>query len=60
MLMDMNLITPIRQTNSDLEAKRRRQEKDKAQRVLPRREGEPPPDQGNPGRSKGKSLSAYV
>lgn len=60
MLLDTNLITPIRETNSELGAKRRRQEKDKAQRVQPRREGEQPPAQGDGDRPKGRALSAYV
>jgi hypothetical protein len=60
MLMDMSLITPIRETSSELEAKRRRQERDKSQRVQPRREGEEPPPQGDGGRPQGKALNAYV
>lgn len=60
MLLDLSLITPVRETSSELQAKRRRQERDKAQRVQPRGEGEEPPPQGDGSRPQGKALNAYV
>jgi hypothetical protein len=60
MLLDLNLIVPIRETNTEPGAKRRRQERDKTRRVQSPREGDDPPPPGDPGRPKGKALNAYV
>lgn len=60
MLLDVKLITPIRETNSELEAKRRRQERDKAPRGQGRREGEDEQPSAQGGSSSGTALSTYA
>ncbi len=48
MLLDMSLITPISESAAEIRAKRRRQERDKPQKVLPRRHSDEPLNQVSP------------
>ncbi len=60
MLLDMSLITPISESAAEIRAKRRRQERDKPQKVLPRRHSDEPLNQDENRRPKGNALNAYV
>ena len=60
MFLDMNLIAPVRESNSDLGAKRRRQEREDSRKVTPAKGGERHKDEGEPREPKGQALSAYV
>lgn len=60
MLADMNLILPIRESASEMKAKRQRQDRVRIQKVLPRRGSDEPMNQDENRRPKGNSLNAYV
>jgi hypothetical protein len=60
MFLDLSIISPIRETSSDLGAKRRRREREKTQKVLPRRPNQGPLDGEEASRQRGKALNAYA
>lgn len=60
MFLDLNLISPIRETNSTQGAKRRREEREKTQKVLPRRDNHGSPHEDPAEREKGRGLNAYA
>ena len=60
MLADINLITPIRESASSSGAQRRREDKLRSQKVLPRRQNDSPLNEESPARDKGKGLDAYA
>ncbi|MFZ5585511.1 MAG: hypothetical protein ACOZHQ_06245 [Thermodesulfobacteriota bacterium] len=60
MLVDIGLISPIRDTASSQGAKRRREERERSQKVLPRRQNREALNQDQPSRGKDRGVNAYA
>lgn len=60
MLLDISLISPIKEGASAEGAKRRRQDRERKQKVMPRREIAGPLNQDDPARPQGRALNAYA
>ena len=60
MLADVNLITPVRESATANGAKRRREDRLKVQKVLPRRQNEDLANEDQQGQNKGAGLNAYA
>ncbi|MFH1061043.1 MAG: hypothetical protein V1797_20455 [Pseudomonadota bacterium] len=60
MLVDIALISPIRDTASSQGAKRRREERESSQKVLPRRQNREPLNQDQAPRGNNRGVNAYA
>ena len=60
MLADMNIISPLREASSSSGAQRRREDKLRAQKVLPRQQNDSPLNKERDEQDRGRGLNAYA